>query len=207
MNAAPPAAGSTVGLVITPAPLTITASNQTIQAGSAFAPGTTAFTSSGLALAPNGVVLNDTISGVTLASPTYTGQTVGGTYPINASAATFSTGSASNYTISYVPGTLTTTTNLIITITALAESKIYGSSTLTSPYAITYNGSGIATVSTPDSSLYTVTGLPVGGVYTLNSLPCCIKVNNVRAIFITHPERAVSSTNKTFRVDTIGTGR
>ncbi|WP_216231761.1 YDG domain-containing protein [Polynucleobacter sp. MWH-Jannik1A5] len=164
-----PASGS-VGLVITPAPLTITASNQTIQAGDAFTAGTTAFTTSGLALAPNGVVLADAISGVTLAAPTYTGQTTAGAYAINASAPVFSTGSASNYTITYAPGTLTTTTNLIITITALAESKIYGSSAISSPSSITYNGSGVAVVSGPASALYTITGLPVGGTYTIDSL-------------------------------------
>ena len=120
-----------VGLVITPAPLTITASNQSTQAGSAASLGTTAFTTTGLAsVVVDGVTLTDAISAATLTASTYTSPTyAAGTYPIVPSSPVFApvTGSngASNYAITYANGTLTASSNAIVTITALADSKVY----------------------------------------------------------------------------------
>ncbi|KQO20569.1 hypothetical protein ASF10_15950 [Flavobacterium sp. Leaf82] len=82
-----------------------------------------------------------------------------GTYPITASGAT-----SSNYTISYVDGTLTVTA-ATLTITADAQSKTYGSTnpTLTASYTGFVNGDTVATLTTPPTIATTaVLGSPVG---------------------------------------------
>jgi len=163
-------ANTPTGLIITPAPLTITASNQSTQAGSAASLGTTAFTTTGLAsVVVDGVTLTDAISAATLTASTYASPTyAAGTYPIVPSSPVFVpvTGSngASNYAITYTNGTLTASSNAIVTITAIAESKVYGNSVTTN--GVTYNASGVATVTIGGTSIYTISGLPVGDTLT-----------------------------------------
>ncbi|MBU3617653.1 S-layer family protein [Polynucleobacter sp. JS-Fieb-80-E5] len=167
-----------VGLVITPAPLTITASNQAVQAGTALPLGTTAFTSTGLITTVDGVTLGDSITSSTLTSnglTTVPTTLASGVYAppnvnsITPSAAVFApvSGSrgAANYAITYVGGTLTSSANAIVTITALADTKIYGNSTTTN--GVTYNSNGLGVVTIGGTS-YSISGLPVGD--TLNGL-------------------------------------
>ncbi|PKO90806.1 MAG: hypothetical protein CVU16_09090 [Betaproteobacteria bacterium HGW-Betaproteobacteria-10] len=117
---------------ITQAPLTVTASAQSKTYGSALTLGTSAFTSSGLQN-------SETIGGVTL---TASGGTAAidnaGSYSITPSAATGGTFTASNYNITYNTGVLTVDPALI-TLTATAQSKTYGSTLNlgTTAYSIT----------------------------------------------------------------------
>ena len=87
---------------ITPSALTVTADNQGKTYGQSvtFGSGATQFTSSGL---QNG----ETIGSVTLDCAGGGAAAAVATYPITPGAATGGTFSAANYTISYVPGTLT----------------------------------------------------------------------------------------------------
>ena len=90
----------TVALVVTPAPLSITAGNQSKAFGTTLNLGNTNFIASGL-------VNGDTVTSVTLASAGTPSGAAVGAYPITASSPV-GTGLA-NYTISYVNGTLTVT--------------------------------------------------------------------------------------------------
>ena len=106
-------------LSVTPAPLTISAGNQSKVYGSTAGLGSTAFSVTSGAL-----VNGDAITGVTLTSPGGAPATanVAG-YSLFASAATGS--GVSNYNITYVPGTLQVTP-APLTVTANDRSKTYG---------------------------------------------------------------------------------
>ena len=103
-------------LTVNPAPLTITANNDSKTYG-------TPKTFSGTAFTATGLVNGDTITGVTETSTGAAASATVGTYTIVPSAAT-GTG-LSNYTISYVNGTLTVNP-AALTITANNDSKTYG---------------------------------------------------------------------------------
>jgi len=107
-----------VSLVVSPAPLTVTANNQTKTYGQ-----TVTFT--GTEFATGGLVNGDTVTSVTLASPgAAAAATVAGSpYNIVPSAAQ-GTGLA-NYTITYANGTLTVNP-AALTITANNRTKTYG---------------------------------------------------------------------------------
>jgi hypothetical protein len=104
--------------------LTITAANQSKTYGTALTPAGTEFTTGAGQL-----VNSDTVSSVTLSSSGYAATATvtapGPTYPITPSAPVFSLGSAGNYNITYVPGTLTVNPRPL-TITAPNSSKLYG---------------------------------------------------------------------------------
>lgn len=92
-------------LSVTPAPLTVTANDQTKVAGTTFAFAGTEFTSSGL-------VNGDRITSAALSSDGAPSSALAGTYPITIGSAVFSGAdsqprSAGNYRITYVPGTFT----------------------------------------------------------------------------------------------------
>ena len=87
-------------LTVNPAALTITANNASKTYGQTASFAGTAFTTSGL-------VNGDTVSSVTETSTGAAATAAVGTYPIVPSAATFSAGLSSNYTITYANGTLT----------------------------------------------------------------------------------------------------
>ena len=107
-------------LTVTPATLTITASNQSKVYGTSLNLGTTGFTETGLVTA-NG----DSISGVTLASLGAASTANVGTYALSASNAQGS--GLSNYNITYVDAsTGLTVTPATLTITATNQSKVYG---------------------------------------------------------------------------------
>ena len=135
-------------LHVTPAALTITASNQSKTYGDLLNLGTTGFTSSGLAAWDN-------ISGVTLQSAGAAATASKGTYSIDASNAT-GTG-LSNYTINYAAGSLLVSPALL-TITANNQTKVYGD-------AMNYNNGGFYTVSGLKNSdtVDTTNGQVMGG--------------------------------------------
>ncbi len=110
------AAGNATALTITPAALTITATGASKIYGTTYTLGSDGFTSSGL-------VNSDSISSVTQSSTGAVSTAIKGTYSIVDSLA-IGTG-LSNYTISYVNGTLTITP-AALTITAKDATKIYG---------------------------------------------------------------------------------
>jgi hypothetical protein len=89
---------ATSSFVVSPAPLTITATNQSKLYGQALSLGTTAFAVSGT------LYYRNTVTGVTLTSTGAAASAAGGNYPIVPSAA-IGTG-LSNYMISYNNGTL-----------------------------------------------------------------------------------------------------
>jgi hypothetical protein len=113
-------------LTVTPAPLTVTANNQSKVYGG---------TDPSLTYTPSGTLYNgdpySVISGVTLSTTTGSAATVG-TQTI-----TITGGTAANYTITDVPGTLTVSP-ASLTVTADNQSKVYGG---TDP-SLTYTPSG-----------------------------------------------------------------
>ncbi|WP_310889077.1 MBG domain-containing protein [Gluconacetobacter dulcium] len=102
-------------LTIDPAALTVTALDQSSTYGQAPDLGTSQFSTSGL-------VNGDTVSGVTLTTAA-TGASSVGAYGIAASGATGA--GLGNYTVSYVPGTLTIDP-AALTVTALDQASTYG---------------------------------------------------------------------------------
>ena len=127
-------------LTISPAALSITANNASKISGQTASFAATAFTTSGL-------VNGDTVSGVSETSTGSAATAAIGTYPIVPSNATFSAGLNSNYTITYVSGTLTVnTTALSITVSSTTNTSIYGQSvTFTAAVAANPPGSGTPT--------------------------------------------------------------
>ena len=137
---------ASTGLSVTPATLTITATNQSKVYGTAGNLGSTGFTETGLVTA-NG----DAISGVTLASLGAASSANVGTYALSASNAQGS--GLSNYNISYVDAsTGLSVTPATLTITATNQSKVYGtagnlgSTGFTETGLVTANGDAISGV-------------------------------------------------------------
>ena len=127
-------------LTVTTAPLTITANNQTKVYGAALPALTASY---------SGFVNGDTSASLTT-QPTLTttatasSQVSGSPYTITASGA-----ADSDYSISYVAGTLTVTT-APLTITANNQTKVYGAAlpTLTASYSGFVNGDTSASLTT-----------------------------------------------------------
>ncbi len=134
---------------VTPAPLTITADNQTKLYGAALPTLTASYT---------GFVNGDTSASLTT-PPTITttataaSHVAGSPYPITASGAV-----DTDYTISYVPGNLTVTP-APLTITADNQTKVYGAAlpTLTASYTGFVNGDTSASLTTPPTITTTAT--------------------------------------------------
>jgi hypothetical protein len=105
-------------LTVNPATLTVTASNQSKVYGSTLDLGSTAFTDTGL-------VNSDTLTALTLGSPgtVATATVAGGPYAITPSNGVGA--GLSNYSISYVNGTLAVNP-ATLTVTASNQSKVYG---------------------------------------------------------------------------------
>ena len=100
----------------------VTASDASKTYGTTYTLGTTAFTVIGL----QG---SDNISGVTLTSAGAVSTANVAAYPIVPSNAVFSVGSASNYTISYVNGTLTVNPAVLTATIIGAPTKVYNGTT------------------------------------------------------------------------------
>ena len=128
-------------LTIVPAPLTITANNQSKTYGQTvvFGSGSTLFTSSGL---QNG----ETIGAVTLAvsgnGGAATAAVSGSPYTITPSAATGGTFTAGNYAITYATGSLTINP-APLTVTANDQSKTYGQTVVFGSGSTNFTSSGL----------------------------------------------------------------
>ncbi|WP_158798400.1 MBG domain-containing protein [Pedobacter sp. L105] len=137
-------------LSVTPAPLTITANNQTKIYGAALPTLTASY---------SGFVNGDTQASLTTqptltTTATATSSVSGSPYPITASGAV-----SPNYTITYTPGNLSVTT-AALTITADNQTKAYGAAvpTLTASYNGFVNGDTQASLTTQPTLTTTATG-------------------------------------------------
>ncbi|MER2252821.1 MBG domain-containing protein [Methylorubrum podarium] len=129
-------------LTITPRPLIVTGGTISRLYGDANPVTTTAFTApAGSAGSGGGLVNGDTISSVAVASATADAASGVGSYGFTPGSALFSTGSAANYQIRYVPGTLLVTARPV-TITADAQTRLYGEPNPSLTYTATSLGSG-----------------------------------------------------------------
>ena len=116
----------------------VTASDASKTYGTTYTLGTTAFTVTGL----QG---SDNISDVTLTSAGAVSTANAGTYAIVPSNAIFSVGSASNYTISYVNGTLTVNPAVLTATITGTPTKVYNGTTAATLAAANYSISGFVT--------------------------------------------------------------
>jgi hypothetical protein len=153
-------------LTVSPAALSITATNDTKPYGVArsYGAGSTSFTAIGLQNSETIASVTITASGGTAATDPL------GRYSLTPSAATGGTFTAGNYTITYVPGTLTVVPGTLI-ITANADTKPYGQSKTYGAGSTAFTVSGIAPGETVGSVTITANGgadatSPVG-LYTL----------------------------------------
>ncbi len=145
-------------LSVTPAPLTITANNESKVAGSANPP---------LTFTPTGLVNGDTVSSLSTQptlTTTATTTSVAGYYPITASGAV-----DPNYSITYAPGTLDVTSAVTGTATkttltaSCSNSAVYGQSiTFTATVSSSVKGAG-----TPGGIVTLLDGGTVLGTGTL----------------------------------------
>jgi len=147
--------------IINPAPLTISANNQTNTAGNSFTFTGNEFTTTGL---QNG----DTVGTVTFATPMggTAATDAAGSYPIQVSAATGGTFNPNNYTITYTPGTftlnsVTSTTPTTVTLGSLNPS-VYGSPTMISATVGPNPGAANGTVSFFDNGVPIPAGANIG---------------------------------------------
>jgi autotransporter-associated beta strand protein len=171
------AADSSTALSVTPAPLTVTASDQSKSYGQSlsFGSGSTSFTSSGLR---NG----ETIGSVTLSVSGNGGaaSATAGSYSITPSAATGGTFSANNYSVTYQNGTLTVSP-AVLTVSA-SGTLVYGATNpvYTVEYANFVNGETLATSDVSGSPVLTTeadTNSPVGEYVITNSLGTLTSTN------------------------------
>jgi hypothetical protein len=132
-----------------PAPLTITANNQTKAYGAALPTLTASYT---------GFVNGDTSASLTTLPTLITTATASSHVSGNPFAITASGATDADYTISYVSGTLTVTSGAL-TITANNQSKAYGAAlpTLTASYAGFVNGDTSASLTTLPTLITTAT--------------------------------------------------
>jgi hypothetical protein len=144
-------------LTVTPAVLTITANNETRAYGAA----NPAFTA-GYARFVNGDTAAS-LGGTLTFSTTATAGSAVGTYPVTPAGLT-----SSNYTITYVTGTLTVTP-AVLTITANNETKAYGAANpaLTVGYSGFVNGDTAASLTTPPTVTTTATAASAVGTYPI----------------------------------------
>jgi len=147
---------------ITPAPLTITATNASKIFGQTgtFAPG--AFTAAGL-------VAGESVGSVTEISPGAAASAPVGTYAIAASNAVGGTFNPANYTTTFLTGTLTVN-GAPLTVTANSVSKIYGQGLTFAGSAFTsvglLNGDTIGSVTETSPGAAATAGV-VGGSYAI----------------------------------------
>jgi subtilisin-like proprotein convertase family protein len=146
-------------LNVTPAALTITADSKSKAYGTANPTLTAAYT---------GFVNGDTAASLTTPvslATTATATSPLGSYPITASGAT-----SPNYTITFVNGSLNVT-SAVLTITADAKTKTYGSAlpTLTATYSGFINGDTAAKLTTLPSLTTTATAGSPAGTYAITA--------------------------------------
>ncbi|MFZ5736112.1 MAG: MBG domain-containing protein, partial [Pseudomonadota bacterium] len=147
-------------LNVTPAPLTITANNQSKTYGSAISLDSTAFTVSGT------LYNSDNVTGVTLSSYGTNAAADAGGSTIYASNATGS--GLNNYSITYATGWLTVNP-APLTITANDASKTYGAVSGMAGYSVTgslYNGDKLTSVTLSSAGAYGTAGV---GSYSISA--------------------------------------
>ena len=166
-----------LSLTVNPAPLTITADNASKTYGHTAAFGATAFTETGL-------VNGDSITGVAEASAGSPISATVGTYNIVPFAAAGS--GLSNYTITYVNGTLTVSP-APLTITANDATKTYGQTATFAATAFTETGLVTANGDTITGVTETSTGAPVSAqVGTYPIVPSAATGNRLSNYTITY---------------------
>ncbi|HXP62473.1 MAG TPA: MBG domain-containing protein, partial [Dongiaceae bacterium] len=146
-----------VAVVVLPAALTITANNASKLYGAALP---------ALSASYSGFVNGDTAGSLTTPpafSATATAASVAGSYPITASGA-----AGSNYTISYVSGTLSVNA-AALTITAVNTSKLYGAAlpALSASYSGFVNGDTASSLTTRPVLSTTATAASAVGSYPI----------------------------------------
>ena len=152
-------------LSVTAAPLTVTANNQSRTYGAANP-------TAGAVTVTTGQLYNSDTLGTASLSSTATSTSAVGNYTLTASGQTFSAGSASNYNISYVDGTLGVTP-ASLTIAANNASKTYGQ-TLTftgtefTPIGLV-NGETIGTVALASPGAATTATVNGGVAYAISA--------------------------------------
>jgi hypothetical protein len=146
-------------LSVIPAVVTITANNETRAYGTA----NPVFTASYAGFV-NGETTGSLGGTLTFSTAATTNSAVG-TYPITPAGLT-----SSNYTISYVTGTLTVTP-AVLTITANNQTKAYGTANpaLTVGYSGFVNGDTAASLTTPPSVTTTATAASGVGTYSITA--------------------------------------
>ncbi len=140
-------------LAVNPAPLTVTANDQSKVYGNVF-------TFTGAEFAASGLQNGETVGSVALASAgaAATATVVAGPYPITAANATGGSFDPANYVIAYVPGTMTVTPRPIA-VTADNQTKVYGAA----DPALTFNASGLVNGDTLSGALARAPGESVPG--------------------------------------------
>jgi len=115
----------------------------------------------------SGLVSGDSVSSVTLTSDGAAATASAGSYAITASGATGS--GLDNYTITYLPGTLTVN-KAALTITASDASKIYGQ-TATLSYAVSdlFNGDSVSSVDLTSTGMATAANVGSYGITASNA--------------------------------------
>jgi hypothetical protein len=166
-------------LTVTPAPLTITASSATVPYLSPVPTITPSY---------SGFVNGDTSASLTT-PPTCTTNYTQGAPVVGAYTTSCSGASGTNYTISYVPGTVTVTP-LPLVITASSSTVTYGTTpTVTGSYTLPVGGSslsGAPTCSTTATSTSSVGSYPstctgaIGTNYTISYVPGTVKITAVQ---------------------------
>ena len=182
-----------VVLVVTAAPLTVTANNQSKTYGTAltFGTGQTAFASTGL---QNG----ETIGSVTITASGGTATNgVVGTYNLTPSAATGGTFTAGNYSINYTNGTLTVSKS-VLGITANSTNRTYGAVNPTFTYTASgfVNGENSSVLGGSPSLTTTATNNSAVGVYPIVATNGTLSAANY----------SFSFTNGTLTVNAAGLG-
>jgi uncharacterized repeat protein (TIGR01451 family) len=189
-----PATNASVQLVVTPAPLTITANSTNKTYNTTLNLGTTAFTSSGL-------VNSETVGGVSLASAGAVASAPVGTYPITPGNAAGGTFNPANYSITYSNGTLTVTAAAYTATWPTPTNIVYGTAldtnqndaTATIPGTFSYNPTNgtvlpagtnaLTTQFTPTDTNYAATNLSVQLVVT--PAPLTITANDTNKLYNT----------------------
>jgi len=168
----------TVKLVVTPAPLTVTASNQGKIYGAALNLGMSAFTSIGL-------VNGESIGSVTLASVGAATNAAVGTYAIVPSAATGGTFNPANYSLTYSNGTLTVS-QAVLMVTANSTNKIYGAAdpAFTASYSGFVNGENSGVLSGLPSLTTTATTNSGVSVYPISATNGTLSAANYSFAFV-----------------------
>ena len=152
-------ATTTAVLIVTPAPLTVTADNKTIAYGAALPALTASY---------SGFVNGDTAASLatpaTLTAPAGIGSAAGA-YPIIPAGA-----AGSNYTITFVNGTLTITP-VALTVTADNQTKAYGAAlpALTASYSGFVNGDTAANLAAPVTLTTSATSGSTAGQYSITA--------------------------------------